>query len=76
MGNRDVFLRHDFCVCLIRRHSRGQKVARLSKFYKVTKGGSTGSTDTKEGVKKRIDGSPQPRPAHRWFDLIFLEPFV
>jgi len=36
------------------------------KIGNVTKGGLTVSADTAEGVKKRICGRPQPRPAHRW----------
>ena len=36
MGNRDVFLRHDFCVCSIRRRSRGQKVAGSSRLAMYT----------------------------------------
>ena len=32
----------------------------------VTKGGSTGSADTVEGVKNEFV-KPQPRSAHRWF---------
>jgi len=48
----------------------------LSRFSKLTKGGSTGSADTAEGVKKRICGRPQPRLAHRCLDLLLLKPVV
>ena len=36
------------------------------KIGNVTKGGSTGSADTVEGVKNEFV-KPQPRSAHRWF---------
>jgi len=40
------------------------EICAFVKIYKVTKGGSTGSADTAEGVKKRICGRPHPRPAY------------
>ena len=75
MGNRDVFLRHDFCVCSIRRLD-SKTFARTEscvfvKISNVTKGGSTGSADTAEGVKKQICGSHSRGPRTAGLGLFF-----
>ena len=57
------------CVKAVRESDEWESTVTSSvivKIYKVTKGGSTGSADTAEGVKKQICGWPQPRPTHRW----------
>ena len=73
MGNRDVFLRHDFCICSIRRRSRGQKVvgsSRLAMYQRVGRRGQLTQLRASK-TQKRISGRPQPRPVYRrsWPDL-------
>ena len=74
MGNRDVFLRHDFCVARFE-DVRGDRSCLFVKIVNVTKGGSTGSADASEGVKNEFAETPT-RQRTTGIGLIFLEPFV
>jgi len=54
----------------------GTESCSFVKIYNVTKGGSTGSADTAEGVKNEFAEGHSRGPRTAGLGLIFLEPFV